>query len=60
MVNLSVFDLAGNEVATLVSEVRNPGNYSVTFSGKGLASGIYFYRLTAGDKVITKKMLLMK
>jgi hypothetical protein len=60
MVNLSVFDLAGNEVATLVSEVRNPGNYSVTFSGKGLASGIYFYRLTAGDKAITKKMLLMK
>lgn len=60
MVNLSVFDLLGNEVANLVNEVRKAGNYSVTFSGEELASGIYFYRLKSGDKVITKKMLLTK
>lgn len=60
MVNLSVFDLLGNEVAILVNEVRRAGNYSVTFSGEELASGIYSYRLKSGDKVITKKMLLTK
>ena len=61
---LKVFDVLGNEVATLVDEYREAGNYEVEFntasSIKHPASGIYFYRLQAGSSVETKKMILMK
>jgi hypothetical protein len=61
---LKVYDILGNEVATLVDEYRNSGNYEVDFnpasSIKNLASGIYLYRLQAGDFVQTKKMILVK
>lgn len=50
----------GKEIAALVNEERPAGNYEVEFKGKGLPSGIYFYRLIAGDIVETKKMILMK
>jgi hypothetical protein len=59
-VRLQVFDLLGREVATPVSERMTPGAYAVRYDGAGLASGIYLYRLTAGGKVLTRKMLLMK
>ena len=61
---LKVYDILGNEVATLVNEYRNAGNYNVDFnpasSIKNLVSGIYFYRLQAGSFVETKKMILLK
>lgn len=57
---LKVFDILGNEVATLVNEEKERGVYTVNFNGSGLASGMYLYRLQAGSFVETKKMILMK
>ncbi len=59
-VNLIVYDLLGKTVARLVNEKQSPGNYSVTFDASKLSSGLYFYRLTAGDFSQTRKMLLLK
>jgi hypothetical protein len=44
---VKVFDLLGREVTTLVNEVKSPGTYTVEFDGSNLASGVYFYRLSA-------------
>lgn len=59
---LRVFDISGSLVTTLVDEYQEPGRQAVVFdvSSKNLASGTYFYRLQAGEKVITKKLLLIK
>jgi len=57
---LTVYDLFGREVAVLVDEVRSPGAYEVEFAADGLSSGVYFYRLTAGEYVQTQRALLMK
>jgi hypothetical protein len=57
---LKVFDLLGREVATLVDGELSPGRHSVVFDAKGLASGMYFYRLQAGTYHDTKKLLLLK
>jgi FG-GAP-like repeat/Secretion system C-terminal sorting domain/IPT/TIG domain/FG-GAP repeat len=57
---VNVYDVLGREVATLVNEVKEPGTYTVRFSGSGLASGVYFYRLTAGSYLATHKMILMR
>jgi hypothetical protein len=59
-VSLKVYDVLGNEVATLVNEEKPIGSYEVEFDAIELPSGIYFYRLQAGDFVETKKMVLMK
>jgi len=59
-VTLKVYDVLGNEVATLVNEEKPAGNYEVEFTAKDLPSGIYFYQLRAGNFVETKKMVLMK
>jgi hypothetical protein len=59
-VTLKVYDLLGREVATLINEENNPGNYAVEFNASQLSSGIYFYKLQAGDFVETKKMILIK
>lgn len=59
-VTLKVFDLLGQEVATLVDEPKPPGTYEVNFDAKNLASGIYLYQLRAGEKVETKSMVLIK
>jgi len=50
----------GKEIATLVDERQNAGIHSTTFDAGGLSSGVYFYRLTAGSFVETKKLMLMK
>ncbi|NCS88171.1 MAG: T9SS type A sorting domain-containing protein, partial [Ignavibacteria bacterium] len=57
---LKIYDVLGNEIATLVNEEKPPGNYEVEFNAKGLASGVYFYRLTAGSFIQTKKMILLR
>ncbi|MCZ2268263.1 MAG: T9SS type A sorting domain-containing protein [Ignavibacteriales bacterium] len=59
-VELKVFDILGNEVANLVKQDMEPGNYSVVFNGSNLASGIYLYRLVSGNFFDTKKMMLIK
>ncbi|MFH1525939.1 MAG: YCF48-related protein [Bacteroidota bacterium] len=59
-VSLQVFDILGREVATLVNEYKTPGIYEVTFDGSLLASGLYFYKLTAVSFSQTKKMMLLK
>jgi hypothetical protein len=59
-VRLAVYDLLGREVATLVNERRAAGSHSVRFDASGLASGAYFYRLTAGNFVQTRKLMLVK
>jgi len=59
-VELRVFDVLGREVATLVDGVKEPGEYSVAFDATGLASGVYFYRLTAGGFTTTRRMIVVK
>ena len=59
-VSLKVYNVLGKEVATLVNGYQTAGNYKVEFNARGLASGLYFYRLTAGDFVSVKKMMLLK
>jgi hypothetical protein len=59
-VTLKVYDVLGREVATLVNEQKEPGNYSVPFDASNIASGVYFYRLTSGSFVDVKRMLIMK
>jgi len=60
LVILKVYDVLGNEIATLVSEEKPTGRYEVEFYATDLSSGIYFYRLQAGSFVETKKMILLK
>jgi uncharacterized membrane protein len=59
-VQIKVYDVLGNEVATLVNDYKTAGSYEVEFDASKLSSGIYFYRLQAGSFVETKKMNLMK
>jgi hypothetical protein len=66
MASLRVYDILGREIATLVNEEKQPGNYSVNFSFKDLkiggpiSSSVYFYKLQAGDYSQVKKMIMMK
>jgi hypothetical protein len=60
LVTLKVFDLLGREVATLVNEVMPPGEHSARFDATALSSGVYFYRLIAGNFVDTKKLIVTK
>ena len=59
-VKLVVFDILGREVKTLVNEFKNSGSYEVNFDASTLSSGVYFYRLEAGEFTDTKRMLLVK
>jgi len=59
-VQLRVYDVLGNEVATLVNEEKSAGSYNITFNASNLASGLYLYKLTAGNFTSTKKMMLLK
>ncbi len=59
-VTLKVYDVLGREIATLVNEKQSPGNYEITFDAIGFPSGIYFYKLTAGNFTKVRKMILMK
>lgn len=59
-VSLKIFDILGNEIATLVDGQKTAGRYSVNFNGSHLASGIYYYVMKAGSFTDTKKFILMK
>ncbi len=57
---MKIYDVLGNEIATLINEEKPAVTHEVEFDGTGLPSGIYFYRLQAGSFVETKKMILLK
>ncbi len=59
-VSLIVYDILGNRVATLVNDNKQPGIYEVEFNGSQLASGVYVYRLSAGNYSSMKKLVLLK
>ena len=60
LVTLKIYDVLGNEIATLVNEEKLAGTHEVEFDGTGLPSGIYFYTLSTGNFLSTKKMILLK
>ncbi len=60
LIQIKVYDVLGNEIATLVNKEQSPGEYEVEFNGSNLSSGIYFYRLSAGSFIQTKKMIYLK
>ena len=59
-INLKVYDVLGNEVAVLVNEEKQVGNYEIDFNATELTGGVYFYQLTTNTFVDTKKMILIK
>ncbi len=60
LVTLKVYNLLGQEIAELVNGSMVSGSYSINFDASGLSSGVYIYRLQAGNQVQTKKMMLIK
>jgi hypothetical protein len=60
LITLKIYDVLGNEIATLINEEKPAGKYEVNYDASTLSSGIYFYQLRAGDYVETKKMTLLK
>jgi hypothetical protein len=65
MVELTIYDILGRKINTLVSDTKLPGQYHMVWDGLNadgstVSSGIYFYRLIAGDKAISKQMILIK
>jgi hypothetical protein len=59
-VKLTIYNILGEEVARIVNEEKQPGEYTVNFNGGNLSSGAYFYKLSVGSFTETKKMLLIK
>jgi hypothetical protein len=59
-VKFAVYDLLGREIAVLMDGEKEAGRYEVTFDGTGLSSGVYVYRITVGEFVQSKKMLLLR
>jgi pectate lyase len=59
-VNLEVFDVTGQRIATLIDEVKEAGQYTLHFDASNLSAGVYEYRLTATNKTMVRKMLLIK
>ena len=57
---LKVYNIVGQEVATVVNAVQSAGNYSVSFDASRLASGVYLYKLQTGSFTSVKKMMLIK
>jgi len=59
-VKLIIYDVLGNEIAVLVNEEKPAGKYEVSWNASNLASGMYVYRLQAGNYISTKKMMLLR
>ena len=60
MVSLRIFNILGEEVATLVNVPLPSGRHSVAWNGQSRASGVYFYQMRAGSEVLVKKMILLQ
>jgi hypothetical protein len=60
LTSLKIYNTLGEEVITLVNEEKPAGSYEVEFNGSSLPSGVYIYRLTAGNSTAVKKLLLVK
>lgn len=59
-VTLTIFDITGNEVATLVNQQQSAGVHEISVDGAGLTAGVYYYRLTTGEAALTRKMTVIK
>jgi photosystem II stability/assembly factor-like uncharacterized protein len=60
LITIKIYNTLGEEIETLVNEIKQAGNYNLNFDASSLPSGVYFYQLKAGDYIQTKKMVLMK
>ena len=60
LVTLKIYDILGKEIAVLTNATMNPGEYSISWDAASMPSGVYFYRLQAGEFVQTKKLILLK
>ena len=60
LVTLKVYDIIGKEISTLINEQLQPGTYETEWDGSNYPSGVYFYKLTAGDFIDTKRMMMIK
>ena len=60
LVSLKIYNLLGQEITALVNKVQTAGGHEISFNAAGLSSGVYFYRLDAGNNIEIKKMILMK
>jgi hypothetical protein len=60
VVSLKIYDMIGKEIATLINKEHTAGSYEVLWNASGLSSGVYFYKLQAGEYITAKKMILMK
>jgi hypothetical protein len=60
LVSLKIYNSLGQEVGTLINQIVPAGNHEVQFDASGLSSGVYFYTLSAGNFIESKKMTLMK
>jgi hypothetical protein len=58
--SIKIFNVLGSEIETLVDEEKPIGTYELSWNAANLPSGVYFYRLQAGDFVQTRKMILLK
>ncbi|MHB1687480.1 MAG: T9SS type A sorting domain-containing protein [Ignavibacteriaceae bacterium] len=59
-VTLKVYDILGREVVSLINEEKQSGKYQVTFNANNLSSGIYFYRIKAGEFIQTERLILLR
>ena len=60
LVEIAVFNILGEKVSILLNEEKKPGHYSINFNADNISSGLYFYRLSAGNHIFQKKMILLK
>ncbi|MDX1702002.1 MAG: T9SS type A sorting domain-containing protein, partial [Melioribacteraceae bacterium] len=59
-VQLNIYNILGQQVASLLNETKNAGTYKINWDASNLSSGVYIYRLRAGSKVLSNRMILMK
>ena len=60
LITVKIYDLLGNEITTLVNEIKAPGEYSIKLSANGMTSGVYYCRMISGDFISTRKLILLK